>query len=169
MREKVLSADNQQGRLENMSSKLSPQYILGFVDGEGSFHVAIYKDSRMKSGIKFIPEFHVSQQSTSRSVLDGLKEYFDCGYVKANHAANNRDNTYVYVVRDRDSLLKKIIPFFKKNPLKTKKNDDFHLFADIVNKMELGQHRNLSGAKKLLNLAYQMNQGGKYRRQRHVI
>ena len=97
----MLSADNQQGSLSQSMFKLHPQYIVGFVDGEGSFHVAIYKDDRMKAGIKVIPEFHVSQQVSSRTVLDALCEYFACGYVKENHAKNNRDKTYVYVVRNR--------------------------------------------------------------------
>lgn len=93
-------------------SKLHPQYVVGFVDGEGSFHVAIYKDPRMKMGIKLIPEFHVSQRVSSRSILERLMDHFLCGYVKANHAKNDRDTTYVYVVRDRIALLTKIIPFF---------------------------------------------------------
>ena len=65
----VLSADNQQGRLQEW-------YVSGFVDGEGSFHIALYKDVRMKMGWKVIPEFHVSQRVSSRSVLDSLVQFF---------------------------------------------------------------------------------------------
>ncbi len=54
IRKKVLSADNQQGRLHH---RLEPWYVSGFVDGEGSFHVAIYRDQNMKTGWKIIPEF----------------------------------------------------------------------------------------------------------------
>ena len=71
-----------------MTKALHPQYIVGFVDGEGSFHIAIYKDVRMKMGIKVIPEFHVSQRVTSRSILDRLCSSFNCGYVKENHPHN---------------------------------------------------------------------------------
>lgn len=35
---KVLSADNQQGRSYN---HLTPYYVTGFVDGEGSFHIVL--------------------------------------------------------------------------------------------------------------------------------
>ena len=73
LRENVLSADNQQGRL---SDSLKPHYVTGFVDGEGSFHIALYKDTKMKTGLKVIPEFHVSQRVSSRNVLDELVKFF---------------------------------------------------------------------------------------------
>ena len=56
LHDNVLSADNQQGRLQH---QIHPWYVTGFVDGEGSFHIALYKDIRMKTGWKIIPEFHV--------------------------------------------------------------------------------------------------------------
>jgi hypothetical protein len=150
-------------------SKLHPQYAVGFVDGEGSFHVAIYKDQRMKTGMKLIPEFHVSQRITSKSVLDRLVDLFECGYVKANHAKSNRDNTYVYVVRDRHDLLSKIIPFFETHPLQTEKQKDFESFAEIVRRMSNGLHRDKDHLPEILDLAYQMNGQGRYRRQRHTL
>lgn len=165
----VMSADNQQGRLEIMKRRFHPEYVVGFVDGEGSFHIAIYKDVRMKIGVKFIPEFHVSQRVSSRSVLEMLVDFFGCGYLKENHATNPRDVTHVFVVRDRQDLLEKIIPFFKKHRLQTEKRHDFDRFARIVQLMDDGKHRNPTGAKKILALAYQMNQNGKYRQKRHDI
>ncbi len=97
----MLSADNQQGRLNQiMFKKLQAEYIVGFVDGEGSFHIAIYKDARMKIGMKIIPEFHVSQRVSSREVLDRLRETFECGYVKANHAKNRSDKKDYSVFRE---------------------------------------------------------------------
>lgn len=167
MRENVLSADNQQGRLD--MKKLSADYIVGFVDGEGSFHVAVYQDPRMKVGVKFIPEFHVSQRSTSRAVLDALVMSLGCGYVKPNHAKNPGDTTYVFVVRDRDDLVEKIIPFFRKHLLQTEKANDFSLFATIVEKMAKNHHLDKTGARMLLKMAYQMNQQGRYRKKLHHI
>ena len=153
----VLSADNQQGRLHEW-------YVSGFADGEGSFHIALYKDVRMKTGWKVIPEFHVSQRVSSRSVLDSLVQFFGCGYVKANHPTNPRDVTYVYVVRDREDLMTRIIPFFQKFPLQTEKANDFRLFAQVVELMKKGEHRQEVGINSIIHLAYQMNGAGKYRR-----
>ncbi len=159
--ENVLSADNQQGR----SKSLMPWFVVGFVDGEGSFHVALYRDSRMKTGWKVIPEFHVSQRSSSRSVLDRLARFFQCGYVKPNHKTNPRDLTYVFVVRNRDELLRKIIPFFDKYSLQTEKQKDFKLFKKIVLMMIEKKHQDSKGIQKIIKIAYQMNGSGRYRKQ----
>jgi hypothetical protein len=160
LRENVLSADNQQGRSQN---HITPWYVTGFVDGEGSFHIAIYKDPRMKTGWKVIPEFHVSQRNTSRKVLEELVKFFRCGYIKLNHRTNPNDVTHVYVVRNRDDLLKRIIPFFWRYELRTEKAKDFDLFATVVALMDEGQHRTTNGMKRIVNLAYKMNGGGRYR------
>jgi len=162
-RNKVASADNQQGRLRH---RLEPWYISGFVDGEGSFHIALYQDAKMKTGWKVIPEFHVSQRLTSRYVLDKLVKFFHCGYVKANHAANPKDVTYVYVVRDREDLRTKIIPFFTRYHLQTEKAKDFLLFAKIVELMRQGKHRTSDGIRRIISLAYTMNGSGRYRRKK---
>ena len=165
-RKNVLSADNQQGRLQH---QLAPWYVSGFVDGEGSFHIALYKDVRMKTGWKIIPEFHVSQRISSRSILDRLVLFFACGYVKANHRTNPNDLTYVYVVRDRNDLLEKIIPFFERYPLNTEKEKDFRMFARIVRMMNDNHHRTTAGVKKIITLAYQMNGSGRYRKKLQPI
>ena len=88
-----MSGDNQQER-----SEMEGSYIAGFVDGEGSFHIAIQKRPDLKFGWQVIPEFHISQNYTSRSVLEEIREFFQCGYIKANDAAGKRDKTLVYVV-----------------------------------------------------------------------
>ena len=160
MSEKVLSADNQQERSNHV---LNPWYIVGFVEGEGTFHIAFYKDPAMKQNIKVIPEFHVNQSYLRINTLQEIKKYFGCGYLKENHAARTNDDTYVYVVRDRQDLLNKIIPFFSRYPLRSIKQKSFELFAQIVQMIALGKHRTIPGLKKIINLAYNMNAKGKYR------
>src|SRR4051812_9876993 len=102
------SADNQQERLD--------AYIAGFVDGEGSFHVAICRNNGTRAGWQLVPEFHVSQNAERREVLDLIVRRFDCGHIRENHRAS-RDTTLVYVVRKREHLLTRVIPFFEAQPL----------------------------------------------------
>ncbi len=155
----VLSADNQQERRQ-----ISPWYISGFVDGEGSFHIAIYKDPRMKTCIKVIPEIHVSQNRSSQKVLEEIRDYFHCGYIKANHRGSISDRTNVFVVRDRNDLVQHIIPFFEKYPLRTNKAKDFQIFAKVVRMIVNGDHRSPLGIRKIISLAYKMNEKGKRRK-----
>jgi len=160
MSNNVLSADNQQ---ERPTAKINPWYIVGFVEGEGTFHIAFYADPRMKQNIKVIPEFHVNQSYLRISTLKEIQKYFGCGYIKVNHARRVNDDTYVFVVRDRSDLLNKIIPFFRKYKLRSVKQESFEKFAKIVENINLGKHRERAGIRAIINLAYQMNVGGKYR------
>src|SRR3989339_315587 len=155
----VLSADNQQERQQT----IHPWYISGFVDGEGSFHIAFCKDKNMKTNLKVIPEFHISQNDHSVRVLENIQNYLHCGHIKENHHGRKNDQTFVYVVRNRIDLSEKIIPFFQKYHLRTQKAKDFEKFAKIVQKMNTGYHTSIVGAKEIINLAYTMNDNGKHR------
>lgn len=157
-----MSADNQQERLRNQ--KLQPWYIVGFVEGEGTFHVAFYQDKRMNTNWKVIPEFHINQGYIRREILEAIKNHFKCGYLKPNHANKSSDDTWVYVVRNKNDLKNKIIPFFNQYPLKSQKQNDFLIFQKIVDLTIKGKHLNKNGFKKIVTMAYQMNVKGKYRK-----
>src|SRR5262249_48129758 len=85
-------ADNQQERLD--------AYIAGFVDGEGSFHVAVCRNAGTTLGWQLVPEVHVSQNAERREVLDLIQERFGCGRIRENHRAG-ADSTLVLVIRKR--------------------------------------------------------------------
>jgi LAGLIDADG DNA endonuclease family protein len=149
-----VGADYQQERLD--------AYIAGYVDGEGSFHVALQRNACMRAGWQLVPEFHVSQNPERREVLDLIAERFGCGRIRENHRGTV-DRTLVYVVRRRVDLLCRVIPFFEAQPLLSGKRDDFLVFADIVRSMSRGLHLSEEGFQALRNRALQMNGGGRYR------
>jgi len=155
-------ADNQQER----SKEYQRGYIVGLVDGEGSFHIAFAKRKDLPVGISVIPEFHISQNEESKEVLLLAQKVLGCGYLKPNHSGSS-DKTFVFVVRNRTDLLTKIIPFFEYNKLRTTKSKDFRIFAMIVRLLSLGENKTFSQLVKIINLAYQMNGGGK-RRQKTI-
>ena len=144
------------------------QYIAGFVDGEGSFHIAFQKRPDLRFGWQAVPEFHVSQNFTSREVLEGIQNVLQCGYIKANDAAGKRDKTLVYVVRDRKDLLEKVIPFFERFPLQTAKRKDFESFRLVVQMMQANEHLKIEGFKKIVAFAFAMNANGCYRKRKMV-
>jgi len=155
---KPTSADNQQER----SRQYICGYVVGLVDGEGSFHIAFPKRDDLSAGISVMPEFHLSQHRDSRQVLELVQNLFGCGYIKENHPRSS-DKTLVYIIRSREDLLLKIIPFFETYSLKTKKQKDFQIFAQIVRLIHQGQHQNNRGLIKIINLVYRMNQSGQRR------
>src|SRR5579863_8882030 len=124
-------AANQQERLD--------AYIAGFVDGEGSFHVAIQRNPSTRVGWQLVPEFRVNQDVSRAQVLDLIQNRFGCGSIRENHRGS-RDRTLVYVVRRRLDLLERVVPFFERNPLLSCKQEEFVTFAGIVRRMEGGEH-----------------------------
>ena len=155
----VSSAVNQQERLD--------AYIAGYVDGEGSFHVAVQRNPWTRNGWQLVPEFHVSQNPERRQVLDLIRERLGCGRIRENHRGSS-DTSLVFVVRNRDDLMTKVIPFFQTQPLLSSKQQDFLVFADIVRAMTRGKHLSSEGFRSLRRRALSMNGGGRYRRVHRV-
>jgi hypothetical protein len=121
-------AANQQERLD--------AYIAGYVDGEGSFHVAVQRNPDTRVGWQLVPEFHVSQNAERRQVLDLIGSRLGCGRIRENH-------------RRRRDLLERVIPFFEAQPLLSTKQQDFLVFADIVRAMARGEHLTREGFRRL--------------------
>jgi hypothetical protein len=145
--------------VQKMKNKpISADYIVGFIDGEGSFSLHINRHKKRLFGLCFTPSWSVSQNSTSKDVLQDIQSFFNCGFLRPDRKTSKLE------VRDLDNLQKKIIPFFKKNPLRTQKKQDFLLFCEICDLLKKGEHLNQTGVLTLLDLAYSMNQSGVYRR-----
>ena len=133
---------------------LEAQWITGFVDGEGCFHVGINAHLDMTAGHQVLPEFTVVQHERDVQVLHALKSHFGCGVVRRNHG-----DRMAYRVRSKEHLLERIIPFFEKHPLKTKKRVDFAKFRRILLKMEAGEHLTREGVEEIRRIASEMNRG----------
>lgn len=149
---KAIGADNQQERLR------TAQWIVGFVDGEGCFTVSIIKNSTTKFGKQIFPEFVVTQGEKSLSALKEIEKYFGCGSIILNKRYDNHnEHLYRYCVRSLKDLNKKIIPLFRKYPLRTSKKKDFLIFEKVVEIMTRKEHLKKTGWNKILKMAAQMN------------
>jgi hypothetical protein len=133
---------------------LDPHWVVGFVDGEGCFHIGINPHAEMKAGHQVLPEFTVVQHERDAQVLHALKAFFGCGVVRVNHGSR-----LAYRVRSLEHLRERIVPFFLSHPLKTKKNVDFLKFRDVILLMERGDHLTPEGVEKIRNIAAVMNRG----------
>jgi hypothetical protein len=133
---------------------LDPHWVVGFVDGEGCFHIGINPHAEMKAGHQVLPEFTVVQHERDAQVLHALKAFFGCGVVRVNHGSR-----LAYRVRSLEHLRERIVPFFVSHPLKTKKNVDFLKFRDVILLMERGDHLTPEGVEKIRNIAAVMNRG----------
>lgn len=134
---------------------LDPQWVTGFVDGEGCFHVSINKNKQSRLGQQVLPEFTIVQHCRDKQILDKLKKFFKCGVVRVNHG-----DRMSYRVRGFSHLCTIIIPFFEKYPLQTKKSNDFLLFKKIIFLMQKREHLCIEGIKKIAKIADLMNRKG---------
>lgn len=126
---------------------IESQWIVGFTDGEGCFHIGISKNQTMKLGFQVLPEFTIVQHQRDVNVLYALKDFFQCGVVRKNHG-----DVLAYRVRNQKHLREIIIPFFEQHKLKTKKRVDFLKFRRVVRMMVLNQHLTSEGLEKIQKL-----------------
>jgi hypothetical protein len=159
--------DNPQGRLQEVNmenpqrlnvqsqpEKLQAQWVVGFVDGEGCFYVGINPHPEMSCQFQVLPEFTVVQHRRDIQLLHALKKFFGCGVVRQNHG-----DRMAYRVRGLDHLIERIVPFFEKHPLKSKKRVDFARFRKILHLINQGKHLKREGIEEIREIASVMNTG----------
>ena len=134
--------------------KLEAQWIVGFVDGEGCFHIGLSAHSEMTMGKQVLPEFTVVQHKRDVQILHALKTYFGCGVVRVNHG-----DRMAYRVRKTEHLRDIIVPFFEKHELKSRKRQEFLKFRDVMALMANAAHLNSNGLMKIEQIAAKMNRG----------
>lgn len=134
--------------------KLDAQWVTGFVDGEGCFHVGINPHLDMRAGVQVLPEFTVVQHERDVQLLHALKAFFGCGVVRSNHG-----DRMAFRVRGLENLLQRVVPFFVEHPLKSKKRVDFEKFRTVLGMMEADEHLTREGVEKIREIAGQMNRG----------
>ena len=140
----MLSADNQQERLNT-------NWVVGFVDGEGCFHVSINKLKCMKLGWQVLPEFRIVQHEKDKLLLQKIRNFFGCGNVVVNHG--DRKELRIRGIEN----LNRIVKFFQENKLQTRKKKNFELFAEIIFLMNDKKHLTKKGLERIAEIASQMN------------
>ena len=150
-----MSMENPQRlHVQSLPGRLEAQWVVGFVDGEGCFFVGINPHPEMTSGFQVLPEFTVVQHQRDIALLYALKKFFGCGVVRKNHAER-----MAYRVRSIDHLHSKIIPFFEKHKLKSKKRMDFIKFRRILLMMTRREHLTVEGIEAIRTTTVTMNTG----------
>lgn len=137
-------------------------YIVGFIDGEGSFNVSLRKKADYKISWQPVLSFNVSQREKTMLIL--MKNKFGCGIIK-----RRRDGLYSYDVTTPKSINEIIIPFFQKNQFLSKnKQKNFLIFCQIAHLMSEKRHVELEGFIELLTLRETLNIG-KGRKRKYTI
>lgn len=140
----------QNQKIINRDDELSPEYIAGFVDGEGCFGLQFRKDVRRERigtpiYYSWKAQFMITARKDEIDLFERIKKHFGCGNIY-----DELDKEIHYCVSDVDSLKGRISPFFKKYKLQGKKKYDFILWAkaiDIISKNKKQKVNALKGKK----------------------
>ncbi len=135
---------------------IHPQWISGFVDGEGTFYVGINQNETMKHGFQVLPEFRIVQHKRDVALLHAIKKYFKAGVVRVNHG-----DRYELRIRKFEALKDIIIPFFEQHSLRTQKRIDFIKFRKVIQCMDNKEHLSKDGLAKIFSIIEDMNTANK--------
>lgn len=153
-----MSSENPSGAVNQQERPGFEQWIVGFVDGEGCFSISVVRNATTALGWQVQHEFVVTQSAHSIDVLEGLKKFFECGFVYENERHDNHRLPLArFFVRRRLDLRERIVPFFEDNPLITAKRNDFELFRTVLDMMYAGEHLRHEGLTAIAGITENMN------------
>jgi len=141
---------------------LTPEYLAGFIDGEGCFSVSIHPNPNAKFGWIIDPDFTINQHKQSLEFLKSIQKFLGCG--KIYEKSPNKSNVLTYTVYSRRTIYEKIIPFLDKHPIISNKQKDYRIFREIIFQMQKKEHHTIEGFQKIVKLAFSMNVQGKQRK-----
>lgn len=141
---------------------LPPDFVSGFVAGEGCFTIVISKHKQKKLGLDARLHFEIELRADDEELLKAIQQKLDCGHIyQLNYDKYGWHPHVELKVSSLKELTEKVIPFFKKYPLRGKKQHSFELFVQATELFKSKQHLTLEGIEKLRLIRQQMNQYSK--------
>ena len=138
---------------------LEDEFIVGLIDGDGCFFVSFLANNKIKLGFHITVAFTESQVRLFQLVKDCFGQ---CGVIQKKHKG---PKTYCRFQLDSFSVIQKqIIPFMDKYNLYTEKANHYLKFKEVVYLVQSKAHLDARGFSQIVNIAYDMNLGGKRRK-----
>ena len=133
-----------------------PYWITGFVNGEGSFDVKIYR-SKTKTGSAVKLRFRISQHEIDTKLIELLIKYFASGRIEKH----SKFPAVTLVITKFSIIYEKIIPFFLIYTLTGQKKLDFLDWCKISKLISERSHLTIEGLKLIRDIKEGMNKGRK--------
>ena len=151
---------------------MDPNYIVGFVDGEGCFSVGCSRRPDVKLGYEIRAAFEIEMVVDDKPILEKIhKTLGQPGQIyTSDFKRYPRWKPHCKLkVSNLKELTEKIIPFFTKYPLQSKKRKSFEIFCTIVKMIIEKKHLKKSSARKIIAMRNKMNPTGKGNRKYHLV
>jgi hypothetical protein len=133
---------------------LNPNYVVGFVDGEGCFCITVNKNGTRLPEIRLL--FEIEMREDDEPILRKIQQLLDCGQIyHLDYERYAKWRPHVkYKVSNFSDIRNKVIPFFKKYPLQAKKRYDFIVFCRVADLIESKEHLSIKGVDKIQALKH---------------
>lgn len=138
---------------ENIPS-LNNEFVRGIIDGDGSFNVSFASSRRRVQA-----NFTVTMELSSISVLYELVDYFKGGAVYSLPTVAAR-----YQIQNFQEILSLIYPLYNITGFNTIKQDHFLKTIQVCEIVVNEGYKSNDNLKKIVDLAYEMNNSGKRRK-----
>src|SRR3989338_719011 len=135
------------------AEKLHPQYVAGFIDGEGSFVVGFGRHRTLKRGIEIRVQFSIELRADDAEILHRIMKTIGCG--KIYDASYDRYGWYphvTYKIGSTKEMEQYLIPFLDRTPLQAKKREVYRIFREIVFMFRRKEHLTDVGFRRIREL-----------------
>ena len=140
--------------IQNISNP-HPEWMAGFVSGEGCFLVQIAKYGKGKlDGVSL--SFKVSQHLRDELLLRSFISFFGCGIFNY-HSGNSKSGSGVFIVRKFSDISDKILPFFKDHMIEGIKREDYEDWLRVAELIKSKAHLTEEGLDKIREIKSGMN------------
>ena len=133
------------------NNNLNPNFVSGFIDAEGCFHISMTQNSKLKMGVAVRAIFQISLHKKDLVLLERIRDFFGVGTVSMRS-----DDAAVYTVSSLEDL-QIILKHFENYPLILDKWADLELFKQARILMLKQEHLTMKGLNKIANIKASMN------------
>lgn len=130
-----------------------PNWMAGFVSGDGSFYLTIRKSLELKVGYRAEVGFQITQHSRDQIFMESFIPYFNCGKIKKD----TRHSVLYFTVSNFTHLIERILPFFQEHKILGVKSLDYGDWCKAVEIIKMKAHLTTGGINELRKLQDGMN------------
>lgn len=131
-----------------------PEWLAGFVSGEGCFLIVTSKSPTSNSGFRVALRFIITQNERDIELLELIKKFLNCGAI-----APSSRNCYQVRVTNFQDITNIIIPLFSNYRIGGTKLEDYLDFCRAAELMENKVHLTKEGLDTITALRLGMNRG----------
>lgn len=144
---------NSNPRKDTSADTLHPDWMTGFVDAKGCFHLWIELSPK---SWQVVPGFEILVARADLALLYRIQAFFGgIGHINVRKGGQSAS----FTVKRVGDIVKHIIPHFIKYPLRSAKSVDFKLWLQCIELIVSKEHLTKEGFKKILQLNSALNLG----------